>query len=479
MPNILNANGLQTKTIDELRQEIFGKLRLIYGADINLGSESPDTQNAMIYVQECRDILDMIVDAFNSFDPDQAVGLVLDMRVGLNGIQRKAGTNTIISIRVETDSAVQLYGVDQDIEDVFTIADDAGTQFVLGQSITIPSAGFYDLIFQSEEVGQIEVQLNTITEIVTVTLGVISVNNPSPPISTGINEETDVELRQRRLESVAIAGQGWKDSLTAMLRNINGISVAEVFENKTGQNPDSRGIPDHSIWVLISGVYSDAEVANAIYVKRNAGAGMKGNKSYTILDDDGNPDVMRWDDVSTEPLYIQMTVQPIDPTLPINIDAIRSGLSANMKFSINGTVNANGVSCQIQGIDPNALVTAIGFSHLSTGPFIPVIKNTTLNKIFVLESDNVIVLPMDILPKNSSTTGGVSPAIRQFKAYGGFGTYTWSVQVDNSGVGGSPATIDSNGVYTPGTGSVGVYDTIQVEDSKGNIVSTQIEVLAP
>lgn len=479
MPNILNENGLQTKTVAEMQSEIYAKLRLIYGSDINLGSDSPDAQNAMIFIQACRDILDLITDVFASMDPSQAQGVVLDMRADLNGIQRKAGTNTITSVKVETDSAVQLYGVDQDVQEVFTIADNAGTRFVLSTSESLPGAATYDLIFQSEEVGKVEVQPNTINEIITVTLGVVSVNNPTNPISTGINEETDVELRQRRLESVAISGQGWKESLEAVLRNINGINVAKVFENKTGLNPDAQGIPDHSIWVLVSGVYTDQEVARAIFEKRNAGAGMKGSKSFTIIDDQGDPDVMRWDDVSTEPLFIQMTIQPIDNSIPINIDGIKNGLATSMKFSINGTVNANGVSCQVQSIDPNALVTAIGFSRLSSGPFIPVIKNSSLDKIFSLSAENVIVLPLDIAPKNSTATGGPTPQMRQFKAYGGFGAYTWAITVDNSGVSGTPASIDANGVYTAGTGTVGVYDTIEVTDSKGNTATTQIQVIAP
>lgn len=478
MPNILNENGLQTATVTEMQSFIYGRLRAIYGQDINLGSDSPDAQLAMIYIQGTRDILDLIEDVFQSMDPDQAVGVVLDMRAALNGLQRKAGTNTVTMIRVETDSPVSLYGVNQDVEEVFTVADDAGTQFVLGESINLPSAGTYDLIFQAEEPGKVEVQPNTIQEVVTVTLGVISVNNPNLPISTGINEETDEEFRERRLESVAISGQGWKDSLKAALRNINGISIAEVFENKTGVNPDTQGIPSHSIWVLVSGVYSDQQVAQAIYEKRNAGAGMKGAKSYAVLDDDGNPEVMRWDDVTTEDLYISMTVVPINSDLPINIDGIKQGLLNSMKFKINGTINANGVACQVQNIDPNALVTSIGFSLVPTGPFIPVIKNSALDKIFSLDVDNIIVLPMSILPKNVKVIGGAMPETRQFKAYGGYGAYTWSVLVDNSGSGGNPATVDSQGVYVPGDANTGVFDTLQVVDSQGNTATVTVEVVA-
>lgn len=479
MPNILNENGLQTKTVAEIRTGLENKMKAIYGTDINLGPSSYDAQMINIYTQANRDFLDALEDSYQSFDPDQATGVVLDMRVGLNGIQRKQGTNTVTMVRVVTDAALTLYGVDQELEEVFTVADDAGTQFVLGETVAIPGPGTYDLIFQSEEEGQVEVQPNTITEVVTVTIGVVSVNNPNDPISTGINQEIDPDLRERRIESVAISGKGWKDSLKASLRNINGINIAEVFENKTAVNPDTQGIPSHSIWVIVSGVYTDQQVAQAIYEKRNAGAGMKGSKSYAVIDDDGNPELMKWDDATTESLFIQMTITPIDPLIQINIDGIKNSLAENMKFKINGTVNANSVACQVQGIDSNALVTAIGFSLLATGPFLPVLKNSSLDKIFSLVPADIIVLPMDILPKNVRVVGGITPETRQFKAFGGYGSYTWSILVDNSGAGGTAATIDSQGVYVPGDANVGVFDTIKAVDSQGAFATVQVEVIAP
>lgn len=478
MPNIINENGLQTKTVAEMQAEIFAKLRLIYGTDINLGSESPDTQLAMIYIQATRDILDVIEDVFQSFDPDQAVGRVLDMRAALNGIQRKAGTNTILPIEVEVDASLTLYGVDQDVEEVFTVADDAGTQFVLSTTEVINAPGTYSLIFQAQEVGKVEVQPNTITEIVTVTLGVVSVNNPGNPISVGIDEETDLELRERRRESTAISGKGWKDSLTAALRNINGVNVAAVYENKTNADPDSRGIPSHSIWALVSGVYNDIDVAMAIYTKRNAGAGMKGAKSYAIIDDEGDAEVMRWDDLTTEDLFIKLDLDPINPDLLIDINAIKEGLVEKLKFKIGATYNANQIAYLVQTIDPNALVNSVGFSLTSGGTYTPTIKNSSLDKIFLLAENNITVLPLQILPLNAEVIGGATPETRQFLAFGGYGAYTWSVLIDNSGAGGTAAVIDANGVYTPGDQNTGVLDTIKVVDSVGNEQTVQVEVIA-
>ncbi len=477
MPNIINENGLTIKTQNELTSEVTTKLKNIYGSDINLAPDSPDMQLVMIYVLASLDVLQLLVEVNNSFDPDRAIGKILDQRVQLNAIQRKAGTYTIQPVTIQISEPTTLYGLDQSIEEVYTVADDAGTEFQLGTTVTLPSAGFYSLVFQASEIGKTEVLINTITNPVTVNLSVVSINNPTGPISLGQDEETDIQLRQRRQRSTAISGLGWKDSLEAALYNINGITDAKVYENKTSANPDAFGIPSHSIWVIVSGTYSDAEVAQAIYTKRNAAAGMKGDRVANITQKDGSNFVVQWDDVSTEEIFIELEIEKIDPTLPIDIDAIKNKLAQDFNVEIGGVANINEISCKVQEIDPNALVTSAGLSFLSTGPFLPKLSNSAKNRKFVLSAENVIITPILIYPSIISVVGGSSPESRTITAYGGFGAYTWTVAVDNSGAGGDPATIDSTGYYTPGTGTQNVFDTIQVEDEQGNTAQIQVQVL--
>lgn len=476
MPNIINENGITIKTQDELVSEISNGLRDIYGPDINLDPDSPDMQLLMIYVLASLDVLQLLVEAYNSFDPDKAVGKVLDQRVQLNGVQRKAGTYTIQTVSVVVSEPVTLYGLDQTIEEVYTVADDAGTEFQLGETVTLESAGGYSLVFQAAEIGKTEVLLNTITNPVTVVLPVVSVNNPTGPISIGQDEETDVQLRIRRQKSTSISGLGWKDSLEAALYNINGITDAKVYENPTGENPDANGIPSHSIWVIVSGTYSDAEVADAIYTKRNAGAGMLGQRTYGIVQKDSTVFVVKWDDVETEDIFIKLTIEAIDPAQAIDIDLIRTRLAEGFNVDIGGVANINNISSRVQAIEPNALVTSAGLSLLATGPFTAKLSNSAKNKKFVLSYDNVIITPIAIYPKDISVVGGATPESRTILAYGGFGTYTWSILVDNSGAGGTPASIDASGFYTPGTGTQDVLDTIQVADSQGNLASIQVQV---
>lgn len=205
---------------------------------------------------------------------------------------------------------------------------------------------------------------------------------------------------------------------------------------------------------------------------------MRGAKSFDITDTNGDVFVVNWDDVTTEPLFIEMAIDAIDPTKPVNIDLIRQQLPLVMSFDIGTTVNASGLACAVQDIEPNALLTSAGFALTSAGPFLPKISNTALNYIFTLEAANIIITPIQIKPTNAKVIGGATPESRTFIAQGGFGTYTWSIDVDNSGAGGTPAVIDAAGTYTPGDANTGVFDTIKVVDSKGNQAFVQVEVIA-
>lgn len=475
MPNILNENGLTVSTAAEMRATLYAKMRAIYGSDINLDQDSPDAQMLEIFIISMVDALETAVNIYNSFDPDKAVGRVLDQRVGLNGIQRKAGTYTIVPIQVEISQAVTLFGLDQTVEDVYTISDDSGTEFQLSATIDLPSPGTYTLIFQASEPGKVEVLVNTIVNPVTVILGVVSVNNPDPAITIGIDEETDAELRIRRQKSTSIASEGFIDGLKAALSNVNGITDVAVYENDTSINPDANGTPAHSIWVVVDGVYNQSEVANIIYAKRGTGAGMRGEITFPIVRN-GKSFVVKWDEVILENLYIELEIEPLNPDIPLDINNIRTKLPVGFTSEIGGVENMNEIAAKVQAIDPNALVVGGGLSLSPAGPFENKLEVSEANRRFVLLSENIIITPMEIFPSVVSVTGGPTPVSRTLLAYGGYGAYTWEVLVDNSGAGGDPATIDADGLYTPGTGTQNVEDTVRVTDSLGNTATINIEV---
>lgn len=365
MPNVIDANGLQVKTQAELVSEFTTAMQAIYGSDIDLSSDSPDGQMMMIFIQAVLDLEDLLVQIYNMFDPDNAIGAVLDQRVAINGIQRQAGTHTITNVTITVSQALNLYGLDQSAQPVFTVADNAGNEWELQQTQTIGAPGSYSYAFQAKNPGAVLTVPNTITVPVTIVLGVTTINNPSPATSIGLDEETDAVLKVRRQRSVSLASQGYLAGLLAELENINGVTSAFVYEN-TASATDGDGVPGHSIWVIIAGTAADADVAQAIYSKRNAGCGMKGDQTYVITQADGSPFIVAWDVVVTEPLFITFNASSIDGVNAPNIAAIRAQLPELFAPGVFEEVDINHLATDVQSVDPNTLVTLAGFSLAQT-----------------------------------------------------------------------------------------------------------------
>ncbi len=361
MPNAIGVTGLTVTGQTEYVTNFTASYQNIYGSTINLASNSPDGQMMMVFIQALVDMGNLIVQIYNTFDPDNAVGVILDQRVAINGIQRQAGTYTLTNVTLVISASVNLYGLDQTAQPVFTVADNAGNQWQLQTTQLGVAPGTVVYAFQAASPGATLTTPNTITIPVTIVLGVSTINNPTTYTTLGINAETDAALRIRRLQSVSLASQGYYAGLLAALQNINGVTSAFVYENVTAST-NSDGVPGHSIWVIVAGTGAAASIANAIYTKRNAGCGMFGAVSYSVTQVDGSTFLVFWDTVAPQTLFIAFTAGSVNGVNPPNIAGIRTGLVSTFVPGVNSEVNINTLATLAQAIDPNVLVTAAGFS---------------------------------------------------------------------------------------------------------------------
>ena len=368
MPNALSATGLTTITAAEFDTIFTTAMQTIYGATINIASSTPDGQMIGNYKQQILDLADLLVQIYTSFDPDQAIGVALDQRCSINGIQRQAGTYTITPVTLVTSQTLNLYGLDQSAQPVFTVADNAGNQWQLITTQTGLAAGTHSFSFQASVPGAQLTIPGTITSPVTIVLGVTSINNPLTYSTLGVAEESDYLFRIRRQKSVSLASQGYLSALYAALQNVPLMSSAYVYENLTSTT-NADGTPGHTIWCIVSGNATAANIAQAIYTKRSAGCGMRGNQSYNITQVDGSLFTVYWDNVITRNLYIAFTVTSINGSTAPNIAGILSQLPTLFVPNVYSEVNINDLATYIRQVDSNTLVTGAGFSEGDTQTF--------------------------------------------------------------------------------------------------------------
>ena len=360
MPNQIDSGGLQVKTVSEVVADLTASLQAIYGADINVEQNSPDGQNINIFAQSVVDILELLNDIYNTFSVQGAFGTILDQRVALNGITRRAGTFTTTPVLITVDRALTLFGLDQSVEPVFTVTDNDGNEFLLVTTFAFGGAGSSSLTFRAADIGQVEIIINTIENQGTTVLGVTAVNNPTVVgVVEGENEETDSQLRTRHNRSFYLASISQADSIEAALLSVENVLDAIVIENDTGS--PVGGTPPHAIWATVRGPAAlSADIGQAIYAKKSPGSDQRGANTEVIARPNGTSFTAKWDNATEEDLFVQFGIIPAIPGESFDEDDIKLELAQALSFRLNQVATIGDIVTAMAIIAPTAILTNVG-----------------------------------------------------------------------------------------------------------------------
>lgn len=356
MTSILDQSGLTVENQTQIVADLVADYRSIYGSDINVQSNSPDGQLINIFAQAISDQLELLLSTYNSFAVATAFGTRLDQLVELNGLTRIQGTFTQAKVVVTITQALTLPGLDQTAVPAFTVSDNAGNQYQLVTSYVAGGSGTPTLTFQATAIGQVQTSANTITNIVTPTFGISTVNNPSVSSDViGIGEETDSQLKLRHARSLAIASTGPSDAMEGALKQVTGVVDAYVVENNT--NATVNTIPAYSIWPIINpGTATVAAIAAAIYAKKAPGCGIKGSVSQTVARPNGSSFTAQWDVAISQALYVKFSIIWIGPQAMANAD-IATALAAALTYKLGQNPTIADVLSAMRTIAPTAVIT--------------------------------------------------------------------------------------------------------------------------
>ena len=351
--------GLQIDGFFSIKEQIENSLKNIYGQNINLETNSPDEQLAANFAQMIADQNEFIQDVNASFDPDQAIGVVLDQRVKINGLTRKEGVYTRVYVNVTFNDSTTIKGLDQNaVEDCFQVSDSTGNILVCEQTISGVNGETSTVSFRALEYGALIFNAGSVNTIVTTQLGVASVNNENAQYLIGSDEESDLELKMRRkIVALQRASVGEIEELMASLINIEGVNYVNVLEND-GDTVDINGIPPNGIWIIVDHIEdSDVveKIGKAIYKKRTQGTPMKndfnesssssssdfGNQGfYTITRPNGQPFTAYWTKPSSQNLNIDITAKMLDGS-SINITQIEEIIRNQFIAQVGQTITTN------------------------------------------------------------------------------------------------------------------------------------------
>lgn len=138
----------------------------------------------------------------------------------------------------------------------------------------------------------------------------LSTYNPADA-ELGNTVETDAEARQRRAQSLAIAGAGTPPSILSHLLAINGVTNATVLYNR-GDAADANNLEPHSILAVVLGG-SDADIAAVMWERAGGGTGLNiGNANYsltsvTVTDSQGESQTVGFQRPTDQDMWVRLT----------------------------------------------------------------------------------------------------------------------------------------------------------------------------
>ena len=253
-----------------------------FGGGLNPALETPQGQiassEAAIIADKNNDFLELV----NQVDPQYADGRFQDAIGRIYFLTRKGATSTAVTCTLGgTPSAVIPAG---------TFAQDtSGNTYVLLGTVTIGGGGTVASSWQNLQTGPIACPAGTLIQVYQAVTGWDTITNPADG-TLGQNVETRAEFEFRRQNSVALNSRGTCQSIYGNVFQVANVLDCFVVDNPLGitLNYGSTNYPlaPHSVFVAVVGGI-DADVAQAIWAKKDVGCSYSANPSGTPVPGDG------------------------------------------------------------------------------------------------------------------------------------------------------------------------------------------------
>lgn len=253
-----------------------------FGGGLNPALETPQGQLATSTTAVIGDKNNEVAVIVNQVDPQYADGRFQDAIARIYFLTRKPATSTAVT--------ATLIGLGGTVVPAGTFAQDtSGNTYALTGDATIPVGGSVDAEFQNVATGPIPCAVDTLTKVYQAVPGWDAITNDDPgTLGQDVENRTDFEFRRKN--SVALNGRSTPNAIYANVFAVDNVLDVYVIDNPLATvaivGPTSYPVAAHSVYVAVVGGI-DADVADAIWAKKDLGCNYNGNTSVTVTDTSG------------------------------------------------------------------------------------------------------------------------------------------------------------------------------------------------
>ena len=356
----ITETGYQRRTRDVVLQSIQQALRGKISLKLDLSEDAVLGNTSNIDADRVDELEQLVEEAYNAFDPDNASDDRMAALALLTGVPRRGETKGLVTATLDLDAS-QTYAPG---DLAAHVVDEPTNRWLNRDEVVSTTAGEYEAVFESENAGAAAIaEAGTLTVIATPVSGWNSITNDEAA-TPGQDIESIAALRIRREQAVASGGSRTRGAIRAKLIAIDGVLSAEVFEN-TSSAVDANGIGPHNIrpvvWDGSPAAAEDDEIAQAIYDHAAEGIRSQGTQSGTARDPGTSaPVTVNFDRATASDITVAVDIQS---ETGVAGDDVKAAILAAMPGRVGQEVTINklrGSVFTVPGVDDWVTFTVNG-----------------------------------------------------------------------------------------------------------------------
>lgn len=301
-------SGFALKTFENILAEMEADLRAQFGPTVNTSSASVFGQLNAIMAKQASLVWEGMQAVYEAGHIDGASGVPLRRLVALTGTIARPAQKSTVTATVNINPGVTI------APGTVAAVSTTGARFVTVGSVTNGggSPANFSIALESEQLGPIRANANTLTIKITSVAGWNSITNPLDAVEGGF-AESDNSLRTRQQTDIRRVGSRNLGAIRAAVLEIPEVLAVNVTENNTDFTVGV--MTPHSIRVMIydgpTPSADNTEVAQKIFETKSEGIETIGAVVTYPTDDLGNLSAtpIRFDRAAVVPIWVKIRVR--------------------------------------------------------------------------------------------------------------------------------------------------------------------------
>ena len=354
----ITSKGITAYTLTDYLAKWTEYLKSKYGNDFFIKPEGVIDNLAVGVSASCLDFESILLFIAKNMNPYTAEGEFQDFLYSQIGLERRQATFTVIQRTVQGEAGTTYEKGSITIKNNLT-----EDQFVLDDDLQIGSNGVGVGSFIAIESGAIDIEDEALISVVSSPATVSGVYfTTGNEKSVGVDYEDDAEFRNSWIQNQSTISSATDGGIKAALlpycdNNVNNIKI-RMNRNRVIYND----VPLHSTNIVVNSAYDDETIAKVILEKITDGVGVVGDIEQTVIDSEGNEEVIAFSRATIVPTYFKIKVVLDDKITLSQVKQTIINKIKTLKFAMGEDVIANKSISLIDSIDGVAYVDTIQVS---------------------------------------------------------------------------------------------------------------------